>query len=177
VQGGFEVSTIDDPLVSHPRSGSAKTLAFEQFVVATRVGLMRAVSAHHGPQMAGDLVADAFAWGWANWDRLSAMKNPGGYLFRLADRLGQRKTMQSNREPATTSEHLKTPAWFDSPDNGEIAKLLNQLPSRQRAAVLLIHAYGYSYKEAALLLDIPLTTLTNDAIRGVKALRTVRSDS
>jgi DNA-directed RNA polymerase specialized sigma24 family protein len=145
--------------------------AFEVFVSETRVGLTRAISAHHHPQLASDLVAEAYAWAWANWDRVEAMRNPGGYLFRLADRLGTRRAMKADREPSTDPAMLTVQPWFDSTVNPDIAHLLSGLPPRQRAAVLLIHAYEYTYREAGEILDVPVTTITNDVIRGVKALR------
>jgi RNA polymerase sigma factor (sigma-70 family) len=152
-------------------AAAVKQGAFEAFVTDTRVGLTRAISAHHNPQMAGDLVAEAYAWAWANWDRLEDMRNPGGYLFRLADRLGTRRAIKARREPSTDPSTLQTQPWFDSTINPDIAQLLSGLPPRQRAAVLLIHAYEYTYRETAELMDVPVTTITNDVIRGVKALR------
>ncbi len=169
-------STVSTQPISAPTAAPVSD-AFEAFVIETRVGLTRAISAHHHPQLAGDLVAEAYAWAWENWDRVEAMSNPGGYLFRLADRLGQRRTAKSNREPSTDPSVMTGAPWFDSTVNPDIAKLLGGLPPRQRAAVLLVHAYDYSYREAAAILDVPVTTITNDVIRGVKALRKVGMQS
>jgi RNA polymerase sigma factor (sigma-70 family) len=144
---------------------------FAAFVTDTRTGLTRALTAYHGPQRASDLVAEAFAYAWTNWERIEPMRNPGGYLFRLADRLGQRQSISANREPVTDPDQFVSNPWFDSEHHHELVSLLSGLPPRQRAAVLLIHAYGYTYRETAALLDLPVTTITNDAIRGVKALR------
>ena len=48
---------------------------------------------------------------------------------------------------------------------------LERLTDDQRVAVRLVHAHGYTYAEAATMLDIPITTLRNHIHRGMKRLR------
>ncbi len=52
------------------------------------------------------------------------MKNPGGYLFRLADRLGQRRTTTAARELVTDPHDLEAAPWFDSETKDEMVTLL-----------------------------------------------------
>lgn len=47
----------------------------------------------------------------------------------------------------------------------------------QRVAVVLVHAHGHSYADAAALMDIPVTTLTNYVTRGLARLRHFLEDS
>jgi RNA polymerase sigma-70 factor (ECF subfamily) len=55
-------------------------------------------------------------------------------------------------------------------DHG-LHEALTRLTPDQRAAVMLVHAHGYRYAEAADLLDIPVSTLKNHLHRGGRRLR------
>jgi DNA-directed RNA polymerase specialized sigma24 family protein len=158
---------------AHPCADS-----FAQFVVENRQSLRRALVAHHGPDAGTEALADAFAYAWQHWERVATLANPVGYVFRVGDRLGVKASVRQRREPSIDtgderSQQGHPPPWFDSDVAPELAELLATLPARQRTAVLLIHAYGYTYRETAELLDVPLTTATNDVIRGMKALRKI----
>jgi DNA-directed RNA polymerase specialized sigma24 family protein len=151
---------------------------FAQFVVDNRQSLRRALVAHHGPDLGTEALADAFAYAWQHWDRVAILANPVGYVFTVGDRLAVRAAIKRRREPSVDTEdeqsqRAQSPPWFDSEVAPEMAELLAKLPARQRAAVLLVHAYGYTYRETAALLDVPVTTATNDVIRGTKALRKI----
>lgn len=144
-------------------------VAFEAFVVGSRDRLARALVAHHGREIAQDALADAYAYAWANWERVRGLGNPVGYLFRMADRIGTRRAMAAGREFAT--DHLDQVLSIDDTSEPAIVALLSTLTPRQRGAVLLTHGYGWTFREAAEVLDVPLTTLTNDVNRGLKKLR------
>lgn len=49
---------------------------------------------------------------------------------------------------------------------------MGQLPDDQREVVALVLVEGLSYKEAADVLDIPMSTLTSRLVRGRQALMT-----
>jgi RNA polymerase sigma-70 factor, ECF subfamily len=53
---------------------------------------------------------------------------------------------------------------------------LAQLPEEQRMAIGLVLIEGFSYKEAAQVLDIPIGTLTSRLARGRDALATILED-
>jgi RNA polymerase sigma-70 factor (ECF subfamily) len=53
---------------------------------------------------------------------------------------------------------------------------LDQLPEEQRMAVGLVLIEGFSYKEAAEVLDIPIGTLTSRLARGRDALAAILED-
>jgi DNA-directed RNA polymerase specialized sigma24 family protein len=168
VQASHEIA--GNPIVGD-RQPIDQSASFSAFVDETRIGLIRALAAHHPPQLASDVAADAFAWGWANWERLQTFSNPAGYLYRLADNRAKRTRQRDDRVALTASGNVPSGTWHDSQAEPELAALLSKLPDRQRAAVLLVHGYGYSYREAARLMDVPLTTLTNDVVRGMRHLR------
>ena len=53
---------------------------------------------------------------------------------------------------------------------GDIDRALRTLPDEQREAVLLVMVEGYSYKEAAEIVDCPVGTLNSRLVRGRDAL-------
>ncbi len=159
-----------DRAVATDRTSDASR-SFAEFVTASRHRLLRAVIAHHGPQIGTDALADAYAYAWQHWDRVRAVQNPTGYVFRAADRIGIQRSRKSWRETPDGVLHESEAVWCDNDAYPQVIEALQLLPTRQRAAVLLVHGYGFSYKDAADTLDIPVTTLTNDATRGLAKLR------
>ena len=53
---------------------------------------------------------------------------------------------------------------------GDIGRALATLPEEQREAVLLVIVEGYSYKEAAEIVQCPVGTLNSRLVRGREAL-------
>ncbi len=51
-----------------------------------------------------------------------------------------------------------------------VDRAMSQLPADQREAVLLVLVEGYSYKEAAAIVDCPVGTLNSRLVRGRDAL-------
>jgi RNA polymerase sigma factor (sigma-70 family) len=52
-----------------------------------------------------------------------------------------------------------------------LSKWLASLPDRQRVAVLLVHAFGYTVREAAETLGVSASTVQQNANRGLTRLR------
>jgi DNA-directed RNA polymerase specialized sigma24 family protein len=168
-------SKIDDV------SQGDRSASYARFVVASRETLLRVLVAHHGPDIGAESLADAYAYTWEHWDRVATLENPVGYVFRVGDRVGIRRAMKARRESpargADDTDDTDDRRFVNSGDDllfGSdlgLRSLLGTLPTRQRAAVLLVHGYGWSYRDAAETMDIPLTTLTNEVTRGLKKLR------
>jgi DNA-directed RNA polymerase specialized sigma24 family protein len=144
--------------------------SFAEFVESSRDRLLRALAAHHGPEVGRDALADAYSHAWSNWPRVSAMGNPVGFVFRVADRMGARRASRARREQPSDVVVL-APEWFDTERDVDTIAALRALPPRQRAAVLMVHGWGWSYKHTAETLDVPVSTITNDVHRGVARLR------
>lgn len=53
---------------------------------------------------------------------------------------------------------------------GDVDRAMASLPDDQREAVLLVMVEGYSYKEAAAIVDCPVGTLNSRLVRGRDAL-------
>jgi RNA polymerase sigma-70 factor (ECF subfamily) len=82
---------------------------------------------------------------------------PDWYLY---DRIGS-----SVAEPSAESEVLE-----QIPDE-DVQRALEDLPEVFRMAVLLADVEGFSYKEMAEILDIPIGTVMSRLHRGRKALQ------
>lgn len=52
----------------------------------------------------------------------------------------------------------------------EVQAAMQQLPEEQRSALMLVCVEGFSYKEAAEVLQVPIGTVTSRLVRGRKAL-------
>lgn len=55
-------------------------------------------------------------------------------------------------------------------DDGRTAEILSRLPPQQRSALLLIYGDGFSYEDAALILDAPRLTVVERAARALSTL-------
>lgn len=55
----------------------------------------------------------------------------------------------------------------------DLQRALLKLQAPERVAGVLVHAHGLTYSEAAGVLDMPVTTVTNHLSRGRKRLRRI----
>lgn len=58
-----------------------------------------------------------------------------------------------------------------------VDRAMARLPADQREAVLLVMVEGYSYKEAAAIVDCPVGTLNSRLVRGRDALMVMLEDA
>jgi len=147
--------------------------AFGEFVAAVEPKLRRALVAAYGPDLGREAAADALAWAWQHWDRVRAMANPSGYLWRVGQTSVRRTTRRRVREVVDgrmfeleliddgRSERTVEPAL-----SGALAALSPQ----QRAAVVLVHGHGYSLSEAGEALSCSISTIRNHVARALRHL-------
>jgi RNA polymerase sigma-70 factor (ECF subfamily) len=141
--------------------------SFDAFVADATVRLRRAFVARYGVDLGVEACSESITWAYANQGRLMAMANPVGYLYRVGQTAVRThvRWMRAPLFPAEAAEHD-----LPLPDDG-LHVALAKLHRDQRCAVMLVHAYGYRYAEAAALLDIPVSTLKNHLNRGLARLR------
>lgn len=134
---------------------------FETFARAARPRLVRALAPVRGEE-APDGAAEALAYAWEHWDRVSSMTNPIGYLYRV----GQSRTRRKRTPP------LPSPEAIGLPDvEPALIPALLRLPETQRAAVWLVHACEWRYPEVAEALGTTTSTVGNHVSRGLARLR------
>jgi RNA polymerase sigma factor (sigma-70 family) len=148
-------------------------LTFGAFFANERGRLLRALFLVTGnAQEAEEIMQDAFVEVWERWDRVSAMDNPVGYLFRTAmnrHRSGVRRALRATRRAILVSDGGDAFARADEHD--AVARALSRLPTRQRAAIVLTELLGYEPKTAAAILGVRDVTVRSLASRARAGLR------
>jgi RNA polymerase sigma-70 factor (ECF subfamily) len=148
-------------------TGGASSAAFDAFVADAQVRLRRAFVARYGVDLGVEACSESITWAYANRSRLIGMTNPVGYLYRVGQ-TAVRTQVRWKRAPMFPVEVADND--LPLPDEG-LHVAMTKLNRDQRCAVMLVHAYGYPYADAASLLDIPVSTLKNHLNRGLARLR------
>jgi RNA polymerase sigma-70 factor (ECF subfamily) len=138
-------------------------MTFEEFAETAGRRLRAGLIAAHGPQVGLEAAADALAYGWEHWERLSHMENPAGYLYRV----GQTAARRANRPLRLLPE----------PPPGELADFeprllpaLEHLTEHQRVTVVLVCAFGWLQSEVAGLLEISHSSVRTHLARALAKL-------
>lgn len=139
------------------------------FLADARCRLERALVARFGVEDGLEAAAEALVFAAENWDRLQPMDNPIGYLYRVGQTRGERLTRRWRRIGLLVDE----PVTVDDVVDVDLQRALTRLRPEQRVSIVLVHAHGYSYQEAAEVLGIPVTTITNHLNRGMTRLRRI----
>jgi RNA polymerase sigma-70 factor (ECF subfamily) len=137
---------------------------FTQFARAVEPRLRIALAAAMGPDAGADATAEALAWGWQNWERLDAMENPVGYLYRVGRSSGPRRRSRPVALPPV-------PTVASSRVEPGLPAALAKLTERQRIAVVMIHGYQWTAREVADLLGVDVPTVSTHLRRGLEKLR------
>ncbi len=137
---------------------------FSRFAADVEPRLRRVLVAWYGLEVGDEVTADALAFAWEHWESVESMANPVGYLFRVAQSRSRRYRRSPVVLPGVPTSELPD---VDPRLPGALASLSNQ----QRAAVLLVHAHGWTQAEAADALGCGVSTLRNHLDRGLRTLR------
>jgi DNA-directed RNA polymerase specialized sigma24 family protein len=136
--------------------------AFEGFVRRVEPGLRRALTGHLVADQVPDALAEAFAYAWQHRERVMAMDNASGYLYRVAQ----------SKSRLRKQGYLTWPSDHQLPDiEPGLDGALGSLSPAQLKAVWLVHGCGWSYAEAATALDISTSTVGSHVTRALQHLR------
>ncbi len=139
-------------------------VTFDEFARRDGARLRAGLVAAYGPDVGADAAAEALAYGFEQWARLSSMDNPAGYLYRVGQTEARRQFRPSGYLPARPATGM--------PDfEPALAPALESLTEPQRVGVMLVHALGWSQVEAAALLDVDVSTLRTHIARALTKLR------
>ncbi len=144
------------------RAGEARTEAdFASFYEQVEPRLRAALTSRYG-EAGRDAAAAALAWAYEHQDRVRALDDPVGYLYRV----GQSKHRRRREGVPTVVRQL------DLPDvEPGLAPALSALPTRQRQVVLLVHGHGWTLAEVARTLELGKSTVQTHLERGMASLR------
>jgi DNA-directed RNA polymerase specialized sigma24 family protein len=139
---------------------------FSELVREVGPRLRQALIATLGGEAGREAAADALAWGWEHRDRLRAMDNPAGYLYRVGRNGSSRLDRRHVVFPPAAEPADGTP-WVEP----GLPDALAQLSEAQRVAVLLIHGFGWTYRDVAAYLGVSAGTVQKHAERAMARLR------
>ncbi len=132
----------------------------------------RALVARNGIDLGCEAAAEAMAWAVEHRDRLDAVDQPVGYLYRVGQSSLRRQRRWSRPAPVRFDVASDDPVPFDR----ELFDALARLSHDQRVAVVMVHCYGYRYRDVAEVLGASEAAVTNHVHRGLARLRTLLGD-
>jgi RNA polymerase sigma-70 factor (ECF subfamily) len=140
---------------------AAEPVAFDSFFEEQKERLLRILSVITGSRAeAEDLAQEAFIRVFERWGTVAAMEDPAGYLHRTAMNLFRN---QYRRTRVALARMVRFGPEHDVfkpvEDRDAAARALGSLTPRQRAALVLTEALGYSGEETGRLLGIKASTV------------------
>jgi len=159
---------------SRSLSGVASTdMGFEEFFESEHRTLFRRMCLiTDTPSEAEELMQDAFMKLWERWDRIAALEDPTGYLYRTAMNLFRKRyrhAVVAARRSFRAEPQADGVALVEA--RTEVSEALASLPPRQRAAVVLTDLIGFSSDEAAAMLGVRPGTIRSLASQARSAIR------
>jgi RNA polymerase sigma-70 factor, ECF subfamily len=128
------------------------------------------------PHDADDVVQIAIERALTRLDQWHRDARLDSWLFRIVrnawiDEIRSRARRDALFAPEAAGEAIGVAAMDREVDRLSVEAAMAQLPEEQRLAVSLVLVEGLPYKEAALVLDVPIGTLTSRLARAREALQ------
>jgi RNA polymerase sigma-70 factor (ECF subfamily) len=126
---------------------------------------------------AEEIMQDAYLKVWERWDRVSAMDDPTGFLFRIAMngfRSRYRRAAVALRKRISLAPDVDDLAAVE--DRDEVVRILRPLSPAERASIVLTTMFGYSSEEAGRLLGVKAATVRAHATRARAGARASSED-
>ena len=133
--------------MSEPQEGLSES--FTEFVLKQQDALRRALIAGFGREVGREAAEGALIYGWRHWPRVRTMDNPAGYLYGVGHRMAIKLSRPRSGPMFPVSTPTENPGFEPM-----LPRALAHLSERQRAVVVLVHAYGLSQREAARVLGL-----------------------
>ncbi len=137
--------------------------SFTAFVKETEPRLRRALVAGLGQDRGREATSVALAYAFEHWERIKKMENPAGYLYRVGRSRGSFERVRASFAPV--------PEVHAPNVEPGLPAALRKLSEKQRVAVVMIHAYGWSREETASLMGSSISTVDTHLQRGLSRLR------
>jgi RNA polymerase sigma-70 factor (sigma-E family) len=157
------------------RPGDVTEREFESYVAAQWRPLLRAAWLLTGDWAASeDLVQSALTQVWAQWPRVRAAAERDAYVRRMLMNqfLGQRRRRSSTELPSDVVPESPTPdATAEANRRLMLTRALDELPARQRAAVVLRYFDDLTLEQTAAALGCTVGTAKSQTSRALAKLR------
>src|ERR671919_525453 len=156
-----EVAGLRQAWKAPGESMDSEPVTFERFFEDQKERLLRILSVITGSRAeAEDLAQEAFTRVFERWETVAPMEDPAGYLHRTAMNLFRN---QYRRARVALSRAVgigpEQDVFKPVEDRDAAARALGGLTPRQRAALVLTEALGYSGEDAGRLLGIKASTV------------------
>ncbi len=139
-----------------------ETLTFDAFFLDESDRLLRLLCVVTGSRsQAEDIAQEAFTKVFERWEQVAAMNTPSGYLYRTAMNLFRSDYRRAARalKRVVRFRDEADDVFAQVEDRDEATRALAALTARQRAALVLTEALGYSGEETGDLLGIKASTV------------------
>jgi RNA polymerase sigma-70 factor (ECF subfamily) len=157
-----DATELHEPWKATEQTMTAEPLPFDAFFEDESDRLFRVLCVIIGSRsQAEDIAQEAFIKVLERWDLVSRMENPRAYLDRTAMNLFRSESRRATRALKRLVTFTPEPDDVFAPveDRDQAARALALLTARQRAALVLTEALGYSGEETAQLLGIKASTV------------------
>ena len=127
---------------------------------------------------AEEIMQDAYLKVWERWERVGAMDDPTGFLFRTAMngfRSRYRRASIALRKRMALAPSADDLAAVE--DRDEVVRILRPLSPAERASIVLTTMFGYSSEEAGRLLGVKAATVRAHATRARAGARAYSEES
>ncbi len=157
-----------------PASSGEPELDFDVFFRRAYPQLVRGLAIAWGPDVAADVVQEAFVRAHRKWSHVSRLERPTAWVRRVAVNLlvdNHRRRKFERRVQAMSPAGVP---WVPSVEDGyelEVAEALATLPERQRLAVGLYYLLDLPVSEVARQMRVPEGTAKAALFDARKALR------
>jgi len=137
------------------------------------------------PDDALDVLQETFLRAYRTFDSFTQGTNAKAWLFKILRSVSANRQRHEHRRPLLVSleevEERFGPLAVagpprGEPDHEEVGRALGRLPEEFRLAVQLVDVEGFTYEEAAGILDCPVGTVRSRLSRARRALFVELSD-
>ena len=134
------------------------------------------------PHDADDLVQVALERALARAHQLRPDAALAGWVFGIlrhawVDELRARARSERVFAPEESGQNVGDAGQGAQPEMLSVQDAMGRLPQEQRLAVALVLVEGFSYKEAAHVMDVPIGTLTSRLARAREALQAMLGEN
>jgi RNA polymerase sigma-70 factor (ECF subfamily) len=161
---------------------TARVREFETVAMPHTERLLRVASrlVHNERAAAEDLVQETLLQAWRSFDQFEKGSNCKAWLYRILFNLSNRRYQNQKTRPASVStdegEWTNVVAMQIKPVQvaaTEVFGALDALPAEQSTVLILAIVEGFTCKEVASMLGLPIGTVMSRLSRGRDALRKV----
>ena len=166
-------STRGLPSQPAERGDTNRVQGFDEFYLGTRADLLRQLTAMTAdPELAKDVLQEAYARAWQRWGRVESMDQPTAWVRTVAWRLAvshHRRVVVADR--ALRLLRVRPDQLGAAAESAvDIASALRSLSPTQRRTLVLHDMCGYTMEQVAAETGVPVGTVKSRLSRGRAAV-------